>query len=537
MSSRESFPQFLRRTGWIWCGFVVVYSLIAANLPPTDDEVYYWTWSQSLQLSYYDHPGMVAWLIWLSTCVFGDSILGMRFPACGCVALTLCVIAYLTTRLPQSPTMASVGPLLRSVAKAKLHPLVLGVILTPLFTVGAILITPDAPLLACWALYLLWLVAIQERLEADAARPIWPWWVLGGVLLGLGGLSKYTMILAVPAGFASFLLSNQPWRKWFLGYLGHGVVSVLVASPILLYNVQHHFEPLLFQWRHAMHDAPATVITFLEFFGVQVVLFGTLPFFITPWTVRQLLHLTPLSPGGRGAGGEGDVTDTQCNLHSTPLLRVCSCLFLVPLAFFIYKAARTELEGNWGLVTFISVWPVAAAWYATVEHSPFWRRMTAAGFAIPAVCVLGLTVHLLMPLPILPAKFDRLSKYRGRWEMAQHLAATIHKEPLPLFHYTYQLPALLRYWGVDARQEGTLRPSHYTFPPQHIHDCPAAYFVTEGLAEPILIEGMASPEFVGVFPTVANGETVHEFQLWRYEAESALRTAGHSEPVLPAERR
>jgi 4-amino-4-deoxy-L-arabinose transferase-like glycosyltransferase len=36
--------------------------ILSAVLPISADESYYWVWSQNLQLSYFDHPGMVAWL-------------------------------------------------------------------------------------------------------------------------------------------------------------------------------------------------------------------------------------------------------------------------------------------------------------------------------------------------------------------------------------------------------------------------------------------------------------------------------------------
>lgn len=494
--ARGSFAAFLTRTWWLWCGAIAVYALLAASLPPTDDEVYYWTWSKSLQLSYYDHPGMTAWLIWLSTQLFGDTILGMRFPACCCVALTLAVITYLTS---QRPPTASAGPLLR---KILIHPLILGLAFTPLFTFGGILITPDAPLVACWSLYLLWLVELHEAMTHQ--RATWQLWPVGGVLLGCGGLSKYTMILAVAAGFASFLLSGVSSRKWLAGYASHGAISMLVASPILIYNVQHHFEPIQFQWRHAMHDEPATWITFLEFFGVQLLLFGTLPFYIVPWTIRQFPAL-----------------------RANPRLRVCTCLFLIPLAFFAYKAARTELEGNWGLVAFVSVWPVAAAWYATVDGSRFWSRMTAAGFLAPAIGVALLAIHLVSPLPIPTPERDRLAKFRGRWQMSQQLADVIRQqdEAIPVFHHTYQLTALLRFHGIDARQEGTTRPSHFTFPPEQMAEFPAAYLVTNPSTTPPQVSGMGAPELLGTFPTMARGKVVNECQLWRYARKAEISAA------------
>ena len=49
------------------------------NLVP--DEAFYWTWTRHLSTGYFDHPPMIAWIIWLSTRVLGNTELGVRMPA------------------------------------------------------------------------------------------------------------------------------------------------------------------------------------------------------------------------------------------------------------------------------------------------------------------------------------------------------------------------------------------------------------------------------------------------------------------------
>ena len=190
-----------------------IYLILAAVLPAADDEVYYWSWSKDLQWSYFDHPPMTAVLIRLSTAIFGDSIFGFRVPACIASAFVVYVISRLTP----------------------LKPLVWGVILSPLFTIGAVLITPDSPLMMCWAAYLWWSVALHRHLTpgpdqgASTAVPL-RLWLIGGVILGCGVLSKYTMGLAVPVGFLCLLLSRRPPKKWLSGYLLHGGICRRLAD-------------------------------------------------------------------------------------------------------------------------------------------------------------------------------------------------------------------------------------------------------------------------------------------------------------------
>ena len=52
--------------------------VLAAILPLSPDEAYYWVWSRNLQPGYLDHPPMVAIFIWLGTALLGDSALGVR---------------------------------------------------------------------------------------------------------------------------------------------------------------------------------------------------------------------------------------------------------------------------------------------------------------------------------------------------------------------------------------------------------------------------------------------------------------------------
>ena len=106
-------------------GYFGVLIALAAWLPVADDELYYWCWSRDLQPSYFDHPPMIAYFIRASTAVFGDSPLAIRLPAC----------------LASTVVLGVVGNLCRP------RTIVAWVALTPVFLPGAVLVTPDTPLL------------------------------------------------------------------------------------------------------------------------------------------------------------------------------------------------------------------------------------------------------------------------------------------------------------------------------------------------------------------------------------------------------
>jgi hypothetical protein len=466
----------VRRSHFAWVGLAAVYVGLAAVVPPADDELYYWCWADPLQWSYYDHPPMTAYLIRLSTTLFGNSLVATRLPAAFCILGVLAVIARLMPDRSLLPW----------------------VVLTPLFTFGAVLITPDAPLLLFWALYLAWLVAVHRRLGPESCEPVPVWlWALGGVLLGCGILSKYTMGLALPAGGLGFLLVKR-WRRWMPGYAFHLAVAFVVTLPILIHNIRHDFAPLRYQWRHTMQTSAPGLLPFGAFTGTQVLLFGLLPLVLLPWVLRNARRLT-----------------------ADPALRPCVCLYAFPMLFFLYKAARGPLEGNWALVSYIGFWPLAAVWFAEVRERVWLRRFAAASFAVPLGCVLLIGVHLVKPVGLIPPVNDRITRQTEKYAIARGVESAFQSqaEPLPVYTPSYQWAAMLRFRSVPADQiPDVTRPSHFTQRPTYPTEGRILVF-SEGVLAARFLPGYGPPEIVQNYPLVVRGRLITAYQLLRYEKQ------------------
>jgi len=481
--------------GVLLAGLSIAYGLLAAALPPLDDEAYYWCWAQELQLSYFDHAPLSAYMIWLSTSLLGDSVFAMRLPA---LMTSLVVVAVLWELM--SPRW--------------LWPYVL---MTPLFTFGAILITPDTPLLLFWSLYLLWLVKLQERLTTAAPQPLknpWLWWLLGGVLLGLGGLGKYTMVLAVPASAWSFWLARRiPGSKWIPGFLAHGVVAGLITTPVFWFNWEHDFTPLQFQWNHANatnHQGWASLGGFL---GTQIILFGLLPLALWPWFWSR-----------------------RRSWQQEAKLRVCGCLYLLPMTFFLYKACRGPLEGNWALAAYLGFWPVAAWWHATMVPASWQRPVRVLGLGAPFLATLLLGLHLMVPLPGVSPKADRLHRQTGRWLAAQTAAHRTHQAASgrPVYAATYQWTALLRLAGTPAYQlRGVTRPSHFTLPGSTPTDLDEFILWNESTLPEGYLPQYECVEELACVPIVVRGEVVSCMRLLRYRLKYPQSPGGEILGVSP----
>src|SRR6201996_35272 len=164
----------------------VVY---ASLLDLRTDEAYYWTWSKESVLSFLDHPPMIAWFIRFGTAIFGDTNFGVRFAG---------VLAMLVTQLLLADIVRRVTHDVRAVVLAVLMPeaaLYYGLLMAK--------VAPDVAMIP-FAVAMLW--ALVRLSESDDAR----WWLAAGVFAGLALLSKFTVVMLLPAVLGFTWLPN--WR-------------------------------------------------------------------------------------------------------------------------------------------------------------------------------------------------------------------------------------------------------------------------------------------------------------------------------------
>ncbi len=452
---------------WIYLfgvmGLFLFHLVVAGLAPPLPDELYYWCWSQELQLSYYDHPPLTAYLIRLATELFGKSVFAIRFPACLCNFGTLLLLGWLT-RPPA---------------------LLFWMLFTPVYLLGGMLMTPDSPLLFFWTAYLVLLAVLQERLGKDSGGSNWLLWIVGGLLLGLGILSKYSMGLAPIAALMSFA-GFRKWTRWVSGFVLHLVVAFIVSLPILCHNVSHDFTPLAFQWHHAMHQSQPTIRHFPEFLCGQYVIAGFLPLAILPWLIMK-----------------------RHQLWEVPHLRTCWFLFLLPVVFFLYRAFRGRLEVNWPLVCYPAFWPLAANALHHMWANRTWTRwLTVTSFAGPIAFSLVIIWHAISPMEIIQPKLDRISRWRDWHLLSQRIAADVKmRKKVPVLTERYQLTSYLRFQGIPAKQiPGVYRASFFTQTPAEWYAYKQFYFVAERPIDGAKIIRFKRPAPVlSVFPLITRG--------------------------------
>lgn len=237
---------------------------VASGTQLAEDEAYYWLWARDLQLSYFDHPGMVAYWIAAGTAILGVTETGVRlFAILSAVATSWLV--YDSARIAFSSEKTGFWS-------------ALWVNATILFGVGSVLITPDPPLLLFWMLCLWALLNLIETQKGD-------WWLVAGIALGVGIISKYTMVLLLPGVLLTSFLFPELRRWWarpqpYLAIL----LAFICSSPLLIWNYAHHWVSFDKQWSHAFGPHNREPIKWLgEFLGSQVGLITPFIFLLTLW--------------------------------------------------------------------------------------------------------------------------------------------------------------------------------------------------------------------------------------------------------------
>jgi 4-amino-4-deoxy-L-arabinose transferase-like glycosyltransferase len=348
------------------------------------DEAQYWTWAQQLDWGYYSKPPVIAWLIAASTALFGDGVVAVKlagillYPACAWLSFVLGKELY-DERIA-----------LRCALSVSLLPFVSGL---------GLFVSTDAPLLFFW---LLGMLALRRALVYDR----WSDWLLLAAALGLGVLSKYTM-LAFAACAALYLLLDKG-RRQQLGnprlWVAIGVAA-LIVMPNIIWNWQHDFPTL-------HHTADITHVEGAnskhgnadEFLVAQAVSLGPLI------ALAYLVSLTLLWRKRR---------DTRQQL--------LHCFSLPLFGIVLLQALRSEANGNWAAPALIPAAMLAVVWLSRLR-----ARWWLAAIGLNALLMLAVyhvgDVYRLRGVAM-PAKFDILKRARGWDSLAKQLRPLLVQYP------------------------------------------------------------------------------------------------------------
>ena len=340
------------------------------------DEAYYWTWSKENVLSFLDHPPMIAWFIRFGTAIFGDTNLGVRFAG---------ILAMLVTQLLLADIVRRVTHDVRAIVLAVLMPeaaLYYGLLMAK--------VAPDIALIP-FAVAMIWSLVRLD--ESDDRR----WWLAAGVFGGLSLLSKFTVVMLLPA-VAAFMLVPDWRRRWRPPVsLAAALIAVVLFLPVLIWNAGHDWASFRFQLVRATATHEWSLRTVGDFIGLQ---WGLVGFVLLP-VVLSGVTLT----AWRGYRDR----DAVAILLSTAVI--------VPFLYFFWKSLTLRVGDTWPMFMWPAGFAAAAINIAMLprEGFPAWMIRSTIRWAnsprsLPAssMVVAGVSVLCRQPLEFhRPCRSDR----------------------------------------------------------------------------------------------------------------------------------
>lgn len=248
------------------------------------DELYYIACAAKPAFGYVDHPPLSAILLKLNIILFGDSLFSIRLISAVCAALTVWFTGLITIRL---------GGGRWAVFFACLFTFSLGnFVMSSFYSMNSIEILS-------WTLAAHLVVLIVQTEEKK-------YWVILGIVLGLGLLNKIGILFLGAGIFAGLIFTSE--RRWLATpwpYVS-GAIAFLIFLPYIIWNVHHDWAHLEFI-RNASENkysglsiisflrgqlllnSPIAILVWLP--GLLALLFAT---YFKRWRILAFLYVIPL---------------------------------------------------------------------------------------------------------------------------------------------------------------------------------------------------------------------------------------------------
>jgi 4-amino-4-deoxy-L-arabinose transferase-like glycosyltransferase len=335
------------------------------NLYP--DEAQYWLWAQVPSFGYFSKPPLIAWLIAITTRLFGDQEFGVRV-ASPLLHFATGLMIYGIGRRLYDPRVGCWSAIVY--------------ITLPAVSVSAALISTDVPLMFCWAVALYAFVRAREE-EG------WRWWMIVGIAAGFGLLAKYAMAYWLLSAFL-LVLALRDERRHLKKLSAATLLALLIYSPNFVWNLTNGFV----SYRHTQANAnlSGSLIhpqAFLEFAASQFGVFGPILF----GALLLLVILYPRRLAERRA-------------------RLLAVFALPTLTMMLVVSFLSRAHPNWAAPTYVSATILVVAWLVEKRRTFLLAASVAIHVAAAIFVAEGPQVAAALGRE-LPAKFDLVHRVRG----------------------------------------------------------------------------------------------------------------------------
>lgn len=202
------------------------------------DEAYYWMQARHLDVNYAEKGPLLAWMIALSTAMFGHVEWAVRLPAVLSISGTGLALGMLTRDLVRGQFG---GDQYKQDLAAMMA--VIFFFLLPANIANAQICTQDSPMTLLWVL-LSWVSLKIFRIwrQEGTTKNAWALWITFWILMGIGVLLKQSIFMFLGGMGVYWLLHMRalPLKPvWVLQQLlGVGILAVM-CSPMIWWDSQH----------------------------------------------------------------------------------------------------------------------------------------------------------------------------------------------------------------------------------------------------------------------------------------------------------
>ncbi|MCM8829038.1 MAG: glycosyltransferase family 39 protein [Candidatus Omnitrophica bacterium] len=370
--------------------FFLIRLFIASFYGLTGDEAHYYQYALHPSLSYFDHPPFVGYAILFFLKIFGNTPLAVRFPAI--ISSSVCIwLLFLTGRNFHSAYCGFWA--------------VVVFCLIPLFSVlGGIMTVPDTILSVFWLLSIITLWKIHKT-----GNP-WLWYLLG-FLAGLSLLTKYSGFLLYPA-ILLFMISDREMRQYFKKkqvYSGF-VISLIVFSPVLIWNYNNHWASFVFQFKHGLGEKSFfNSEIFFQNISAQMAVIS--PFI---WLMMIAVFFKAI----RQIFQSADIFNKLFLSFSIPVFAV-----------FGYASLSNEILPHWPAPGYLTLIPFCAVFLANTFNglSQFRKFLARIILFTGAIFTFAIPVHIVFRCLPLPSEIDPTGDIYG-WDKAACVAESLRIE-------------------------------------------------------------------------------------------------------------
>ena len=378
---------------WV-IAIVTLARLMAIGFSPLGldvEEAQYWQWSTTPDAGYFTKPPMIAWLIGVSTSLFGLSEFGVRAFA----PLLQALAALLILAIGKQAQSQRVGIIAAAIW-----------ISLPASALGGFIISTDSPMVVFLLAAILMLTPLSrgEALTPSAT-------MIAGVMFGLAMMSKYAAAYLLVGLVIWWLWQGRHRQRLNLtGILIFLASAIIALSPNLVWNLHHGFVTVGHLSDNANLDE--TVLSFVR------------PF---EFLFSQM--------GVAGPVIAGLAVAAMWRLRHDPSARFWIALGLPALVVVTAQAVRNDANANWAIASWPSLVMLLSMWIAGA--SPRLLRLAKAGVLINAALSLIILISTVMGSfgPFTPPS-DPLRRLRA-WES--------HHQDLARFTAAHQAEIILTF--------------------------------------------------------------------------------------------